>query len=73
MRLFKTLLRFVFGAFFVAVGITHFTGPAFYLKIVPDYIPGSLHAACVYASGAAEIVLGALLIVPATSPRRPGG
>ncbi len=67
MRLFKTLLRLVYGGFFLAVGVTHFTDPPFYLKIMPDYIPASLHAPCVYVSGVAEIVLGGLLIVPATS------
>ena len=67
MQFAKTIFRIIFGAAFVAIGVTHFTGPEFYLKIMPDYIPAALHAPCVYASGVAEIVLGAALIVPATS------
>jgi uncharacterized membrane protein len=60
MRIFKTVLRYVLAAFFVGVGITHFTDPEFYLKIVPPYLPW--HPALVDVSGAAEILLGAMLM-----------
>lgn len=52
--------RYVFAMFFVAAGIMHFVNPAFYLKIMPPYIP--LHLEMVYLSGVAEILLGAMLV-----------
>ncbi len=67
MRILKTLLRYVFGAAMIAIGITHFTDEAMFLKIMPDYIPQELHRPAVLVSGAAEILLGQLLIVPWTS------
>jgi uncharacterized membrane protein len=67
MRILKVLLRYVFGAAMIAIGITHFTNEAMFLKIVPDYIPLELHRPAVLVSGAAEILLGQLLIVPWTS------
>ncbi len=67
MRILKTLLRYIFGAAMIAIGITHFTNEAMFLKIVPDYIPQELHRPAVLVSGAAEILLGQLLIVPWTS------
>ena len=62
MSLIKTVVRFLFGAFFIVAGITHFTNEAFFTSIVPPYLPWPV--AIVYVSGVAEIVLGALLMVP---------
>ena len=62
MAIFTTLTRIVFGALFVAAGLNHFRNPGFYVGIVPPYLPWPL--ALVYLSGVAEIVLGALLLVP---------
>ncbi len=59
----RTLLG-VLGALFVGAGITHFTRPGFYAHMVPPYLPAPL--GLVYVSGACEIVLGALVLVPAT-------
>ena len=67
MFLIKLLLRCVFAGFFIATGVTHFTGPEFFLKIMPDYIPQNLHLACVYVSGVAEILLGVMLLIPWTT------
>ena len=50
--------------FFVAVGVTHFTHPAFFLKIMPPALPA--HLALVYLSGAFEILGGLGLLVPRT-------
>ena len=58
----KTVVRFLFGAFFIVAGVTHFTNEAFFTSIVPPYLPWPV--AIVYVSGVAEIVLGALLMVP---------
>lgn len=67
MRTIKAILRCVFGAAMIAIGITHFTDEATFLKIMPDYIPQHLHRPAVLVSGAAEILLGQLLIIPWTS------
>jgi uncharacterized membrane protein len=58
----KTLTRFVFGALFVAAGLNHFRNPDFYVGIMPPYLPWPVDL--VYLSGVAEVVLGALLLVP---------
>jgi uncharacterized membrane protein len=67
MRMAQLILRILLGLAFVGIGITHFTDPPFYLKIMPDYIPQSLHAPAVYVSGVFEVLLGAMLIVPQTA------
>jgi len=65
MSIFKAVLRVLFAAFFIVAGISHFTNRAFFIAIVPPYLPWP--AALVYISGVAEILLGALLMVPRTS------
>lgn len=50
--------------FYVGAGILHFTKPQFYLRIVPPYIPWP--AAMVQISGAAELLGGLGLLIPAT-------
>lgn len=67
MKILKSILRWVFAAFFLFAGVGHFRNERFFLKIMPDYIPQSLHLPAVYASGVAEIVLGVLLLIPRTS------
>jgi uncharacterized membrane protein len=59
MRAFRALV----GPLFVVAGALHFTRPRWYEAIMPDYLPA--HRTLVYASGAAEIVGGAGLMVPA--------
>lgn len=63
--LIQTVVRFLFGAFFIVAGVTHFTNEAFFKSIVPPYLPWP--AAIVYVSGVAEIALGILLMLPATT------
>jgi uncharacterized membrane protein len=60
MQIVKTLSRYFCGICFVVAGLLHFVAPNFYLKIMPQYLPW--HLELVYASGVAEIVLGAMLI-----------
>jgi len=55
---------YLMGILYVAAGIMHFVSPAFFLKIVPPYLP--YHAFLVAASGVAEIVLGTMLFIPTT-------
>ena len=57
----KTLSRCLLGLLFVAAGLNHFWHTAFYVAMVPPYLP--LPLALVYLSGAAELVLGALVLV----------
>lgn len=54
--------RHLIGAVFVLAGLLHFWKPAFYVRIMPDYIPW--HKAMVYLSGAAEIAGGIGMFVP---------
>jgi uncharacterized membrane protein len=49
---------------YTAAGITHFTRPAMFLQIMPPWLP--LHHFFVYFTGVLEILLGVLLMVPAT-------
>ena len=57
----RTITRYVFGLFFVLAGANHFRSPAFYLNIMPPYLPW--HLALVYISGVAEIGLGLMLLI----------
>lgn len=56
----KTIARYLFGVLFILAGVNHFVKPAFYVAIMPPYLPW--HLALVYLSGLAEIGLGALLL-----------
>lgn len=67
MAVIKLLLKILFAVFFIMAGVGHFTNEPFYMKLMPDYIPTSLHRPAVVVSGIAEIVLGVLLLVPRTS------
>ena len=65
MKAIETILKAVFGIFFVAAGVNHFLATGFYLRMMPAYVPW--HVELVYFSGIAEIVLGILLLIPKTS------
>lgn len=58
----KTVLVWLMGPLYVLAGLNHFRDPAFYLAIMPPYLPW--HAALVWLSGVAEIVLGVAVLVP---------
>ena len=62
LRKLKRALRCLLGAAFIVAGANHFLHTAFYVSIMPDYLPW--HTALVYVSGVAEMTLGALLFVP---------
>jgi uncharacterized membrane protein len=61
----RLIFKVMFGLGFMLAGLNHFRVPGFYLRMMPPYLPW--HAALVYASGVAEVMLGALLLVPKTS------
>ncbi len=62
MKLFKKVLKYLFGLMFILAGINHFLKPEFYLPMMPPYIPA--HELMVILSGIAEIVLGVMLFIP---------
>jgi uncharacterized membrane protein len=62
MKTVKLILKYVFALFFVPAGVNHFINTAFYLKMMPPYLPW--HPALVYLSGVCEIALGLLLLIP---------
>lgn len=65
MQVLKNGLRYLYGVFFVLAGVNHFWHTAFYMKIMPPYLP--LHRELVYLSGVFEIALGALLLYRRTA------
>lgn len=60
----RTVARWVLAVGFVLAGANHFRDPDFYVAIMPPYIPW--HLPLVYLSGVFEIVLGLLVLPPAT-------
>ena len=62
-RKLKFLMKYLLCVFFVAAGLNHFINPAFYLKIMPPYLPW--HLFLVHLSGFFEVALGVLLLLPA--------
>lgn len=71
MQRIKTISRFSLAVFMIVAGIAHFANPAFFLKIMPPYLP--LHKELVLLSGACEILLGILLLVPNQSRKAAWG
>jgi uncharacterized membrane protein len=60
----RRIALFLAAAFYITAGILHFKKTAFYLKIVPPYIPW--HLAVVQISGVCEILGGLGLLIPLT-------
>jgi len=58
------IARWVLGIAMVLIGITHFTSPRGFIKIVPKWLPAP--AALVAISGVFEILGGVGLLIPAT-------
>jgi uncharacterized membrane protein len=69
MPLLRTFCCYPLALLFAGVGLLHFLAPANFLRIVPPYLPTPL--LLVYLSGAAELVGGLGLLLPAT--RRAAG
>jgi uncharacterized membrane protein len=62
----KRASRYLLATFMMVAGTAHFLMPGFYTAIVPPELPFPL--AVVYVSGALEVVLGVLLLVPQYTP-----
>ena len=58
----KLLSKYSFGLLFALAGLYHFINPAFYLRMMPPFLPW--HLFLVYLSGFCEAFLGLLLLVP---------
>ena len=61
----KATLRILLALFFIGAGVNHFVRTGFYLRMMPPCVP--FHLAMVQASGVAEIGLGMVLLIPATT------
>jgi len=59
---FKAISKYLLAILMIVAGIMHFANPAFFLKIMPPYLP--LHKELVLVSGVFEFLLGVLLLVP---------
>ncbi|MGC4004881.1 MAG: DoxX family protein [Pirellulales bacterium] len=57
----KTIARWILALGMIGAGVNHFVDPAFYVKIMPPYLPW--HLELVYISGVAEIAGGFGLLV----------
>ena len=62
MKTIKLVFMVLMAGFYVLGGVNHFRDPAFYLNIMPPYLPA--HGAAVALSGVAEVLLGGLLLWP---------
>lgn len=62
MRRVKSALHWLLGVFFVVAGVGHFLRPDLYVRIMPPYLPW--HLELVYLSGACEVALGGLVLIP---------
>ena len=60
----KSVALVLLGLFFIAAGANHFVHPAFYLRIVPGYLPD--HALLVAISGVCECLGGIGVLIPRT-------
>lgn len=60
MKILKRFSLLVMILFYIAAGLNHFIDPAFYLPIMPPYLPW--HLLLIYISGAFELLFGIMLI-----------
>ncbi|KAA3619065.1 MAG: hypothetical protein DWP94_13800 [Flavobacterium sp.] len=56
--------QYLLGVIFVAAGFYHFKKPKLYERIMPSYLP--MRSTLVLVSGAVEMVLGLMLLNPAS-------
>ena len=62
LRILKTISLVVMAVFYFAAGVNHFRAPAFYLPLMPPYLPWL--SGLVALSGVAELILGVAVLVP---------
>jgi uncharacterized membrane protein len=56
------LSLYLMATLYALAGSFHFIRPRFYRRIIPPWVPWPV--TCVYLSGAVEIILGMLLLIP---------
>lgn len=56
------VVRVLLALLMIFAGVQHFLKPDFYAPFVPSFLP--FNTAIVYASGALEILLGLMLVIP---------
>ena len=56
--------QYLLSLIFIIAGVTHFTKTKLYVKIMPSYLPS--HSTLVLLSGIFEMIVGFLLLNPAT-------
>ena len=61
MKIFKTVLSFLFAAFMIFGGVNHFLKPAMYAPFIPSFLPNDLVN---YGTGLIEIILGIGVFIP---------
>lgn len=62
MKRLKKILRWFLAVGMILAGTNHFINSQFYLRMMPPVLPAPLFL--VYSSGAFEILLGILLLIP---------
>ncbi len=62
MRIIKLTLKYILALGFLLAALNHFVNSSFYLKMMPPVLPAPLFL--IYLSGAFEIILGILLLIP---------
>ena len=67
----KRSLLYLMSGFYILAGAMHFIAPDFYLPMMPPYLPWPLPL--IYISGAAEFLLGALVLMTQTRRYAAGG
>lgn len=55
-------LKYGLGLFYLLAGLNHFINPAFYLPLIPDYLPAPILLN--YLVGLIEITIGVLVFIP---------
>ena len=62
MRIFKLINIYIQVIFYIVAGFNHFRNPGVYETMMPSWVPFPMFM--IYASGAAEILAGALFAIP---------
>ncbi len=62
MKIIKKILQWTLSTIMVLAGTYHFLNPDFYLRMMPPILPAPTFL--IYLSGAFEIALGVLLLLP---------
>jgi len=71
MSVIKQISKCLLAAAFILAGINHFIMPAFYLRMMPPYLPAPLFL--IYLSGFLETGFGIALLIPKCSRRAAWG